>query len=109
MINKQHVGNYFFNTWSMYHCLSQHRSHGPIFSRNFHCARFEGKSQKYTRKIPFKSVDWGFGSNILRGRATKHPGGGGHQHTILQKFQKKKPTEIKKILVHRWSVPGALH
>ena len=31
MINKQHVGNYFFNTWSMYHCLSQHRSHGPIF------------------------------------------------------------------------------
>ena len=31
MINKQHVGHYFFNTWSMYHCLSQHRSHGPIF------------------------------------------------------------------------------
>ena len=31
MINKQHVGDYFFNTWSMYHCLSQHRSHGPIF------------------------------------------------------------------------------
>ena len=25
------MGNYFFNTCSMYHCLSQHRSHGPIF------------------------------------------------------------------------------
>ena len=34
MINKQHVGNYFFNTWSMYHCLSQHRSHGPIFFKS---------------------------------------------------------------------------
>ena len=30
-VSSPHVGNYFFNTWSMYHCLSQHRSHGPIF------------------------------------------------------------------------------